>query len=275
MTSASAGSPLGARPEGARSRSDDIAVGRQADAQTTDKADHIIGLSVTGEGREAEYILALHNGRDGYDFGASVPVRVALDAVNAALSGLSLPRRDAGLREALTDARDVLALYADPTGYTDNNGEQLAADETVHPGCLAQGAVAQIDATLSALSLPISGDSRTGRDAAIETIEGIIWAAIGTSDGERYTDLATEILAALSTPSDGWLEMREALDGYRAAIAWVGADSWDGCSDCIEILKLAAAADFTRSMTADEIAANLARLRLHGRSLPITPEPGK
>jgi len=35
MTPASAGSPLGARPEGAGSRSDNIAVGRQADAPET------------------------------------------------------------------------------------------------------------------------------------------------------------------------------------------------------------------------------------------------
>lgn len=49
MAPASAGSPLGARPEGARSRIDRRR-GAEADAQTTDKADHIIGLSGAGEG---------------------------------------------------------------------------------------------------------------------------------------------------------------------------------------------------------------------------------
>lgn len=56
---------------------------------------------------------------------------------------------------------------------------------------------------------------------------------------------------------------RDALTGYRAAIQWVAADSWDGCSDCIEILKAAAAADLGYGMTPDDHANALAGLRRH------------
>ena len=55
----------------------------------------------------------------------------------------------------------------------------------------------------------------------------------------------------------------EALAGYRAAAAYVAADSWDGCSDCIDALKAARSADYTNAQTADEIAENLKRIRKH------------
>jgi hypothetical protein len=60
---------------------------------------------------------------------------------------------------------------------------------------------------------------------------------------------------------------QEALRGYRAALHWVASDSWDGCSDCIEVLKLAFQADPDFQMTSDEIATEVGRLRqLAGRS---------
>ena len=55
---------------------------------------------------------------------------------------------------------------------------------------------------------------------------------------------------------------REALDGYRAAAHYIGADSWDGCPDCIDILKAARAADLDCILSNDDVARNLARLRL-------------
>ena len=55
----------------------------------------------------------------------------------------------------------------------------------------------------------------------------------------------------------------EALNGYKAAVAFVAADAWDGCSDCIDVLKAARCADTVESLTPDEIAANLKRIRLH------------
>ncbi len=55
----------------------------------------------------------------------------------------------ADLRALLDHALSVLDNYADPTGYTDNNGEQLSADESSHPGILAQECAAETRAALS------------------------------------------------------------------------------------------------------------------------------
>ncbi len=53
-----------------------------------------------------------------------------------------------------------------------------------------------------------------------------------------------------------------ALEGYRAALSFVSADSWDGCDDCIEILKAASGTDIWRpAWTADETARALSDLR--------------
>lgn len=49
--------------------------------------------------------------------------------------------------------------------------------------------------------------------------------------------------------------------GYRAASHWIGADSWDGCTDCMDILRAACAADPDRDMTSDEIALACKNLR--------------
>lgn len=55
----------------------------------------------------------------------------------------------------------------------------------------------------------------------------------------------------------------DALDGYRAGVSFISADSWDGCSDCIEILKAARSADLHWDWAgdSDRIAAELARIR--------------
>lgn len=57
----------------------------------------------------------------------------------------------------------------------------------------------------------------------------------------------------------------EALAGYRAAVAFISADSWDGCSDCIEVLKAARAADWNNEMAgnSDAVAEHLKRIRKH------------
>lgn len=46
-----------------------------------------------------------------------------------------------------------------------------------------------------------------------------------------------------------------ALKRYRAATYWVGADAWDGCSDCMDRLRWAAGMDLGRDMSSDDIAA--------------------
>lgn len=72
-------------------------------------------------------------------------------------------------------------------------------------------------------------------------------------------------------PADGVLQ---ALDGYRAAVSWIGADSWDGCSECIDILKAARASDVDWDWAADHdrIAAELKRIRhFAGTAAPKAP----
>ena len=55
----------------------------------------------------------------------------------------------------------------------------------------------------------------------------------------------------------------EALNAYRAAVSYIGADSWDGCSDCIEILRAARTIDVQWDWAGDpnRIAAELKRVR--------------
>jgi|GEM_PF-5368604 hypothetical protein len=53
------------------------------------------------------------------------------------------------LRGLLDVALDALDSYADPTGYTDNNGEQLAPDEVVHQGLLAKETAANLRSALT------------------------------------------------------------------------------------------------------------------------------
>lgn len=54
------------------------------------------------------------------------------------------------LTELLGKALTALDTYADPTGYTDSNGEQLGAKAEVHQGLLAKFVAAEIRAALSA-----------------------------------------------------------------------------------------------------------------------------
>jgi len=111
--------------------------------------------------------------------------------------------------------------------------------------------------------------------------------AVETGGDEAHTAFsvaclctATEAeLAALRSPASASPASETdaiALDGYRAAVSFVSADSWDGCSDCIDVLKAAAAADYTKEMSVNDIAANLKRLRLHypcSDTLPASASP--
>lgn len=95
-----------------------------------------------------------------------------------------------------------------------------------------------------------------GRSYAARDFENGIWNA--TIEVPVAIDAMIEALARLD-------RMTEALNGYRAAISYVGADSWDGCDDCIEILKAASAADSDKPrLTADQAAVALSRLRALG-----------
>lgn len=58
-------------------------------------------------------------------------------------------------------------------------------------------------------------------------------------------------------------EARGALDGYRAAASFIGADAWDGCSDCMEILRAARTLDTGWDWRGDSnrVALELKRVR--------------
>jgi hypothetical protein len=71
----------------------------------------------------------------------------ALDRILAALALPQAPSVDSErLREALKIAMRALCTYADPTGYTDGDGEPYPTDATVHPGAYAQAALDEINA---------------------------------------------------------------------------------------------------------------------------------
>ena len=60
-------------------------------------------------------------------------------------------------RKVIEEARDVLANYADPTGYTDCFGEPLTSGDDPHPGLLAEEARYICDAWLSANKKEVKG----------------------------------------------------------------------------------------------------------------------
>ena len=82
----------------------------------------------------------------------------------------------------------------------------------------------------------------------------------GALDDDMRVQVTLLAIQATEARAQGLVE---ALNGYKAAVAFVAADAWDGCSDCIDVLKAARCADTVESLTPDEIAANLKRIRLH------------
>lgn len=84
---------------------------------------------------------------------------------------------------------------------------------------------------------------------------------------EEFTDTFLSALdrtrEARDAPRGENARLREALDGYRAAVSYISADAWDGCWDCIDILKAARVADWGHDWAgdSDRIAAELKRIR--------------
>ena len=118
--------------------------------------------------------------------------------------------------------------------------------------------------------------SEPQKGSAIVDERGNLIAYFG---GDETTHKATTAAvsahnASMATPPATSQE-GEALAGYRAAVSWISADSWDGCSDCIEILKAARAADVDNMQAADTdaTARELARIRRHLPALAATPTP--
>ncbi|EZP57461.1 hypothetical protein [Sphingomonas sp. RIT328] len=85
------------------------------------------------------------------------------------------------LREALQRARETLEVYADPTGYTDNEGEQLTAEDELHPGLLAQHTLEQIAAMLAAAP-KVASDTGAGVDTLAKHV-----AEVMAEDGGCWT----------------------------------------------------------------------------------------
>lgn len=94
-------------------------------------------------------------------------------------------------------------------------------------------------------------------------------------DMARIANQAADVIEgrqAHSLPGDVGTAEREALAGYRAAVSFISADSWDGCSDCINILKAARAADFSHEQhDQSAIAAELTRIRKHYPPAALAP----
>lgn len=86
------------------------------------------------------------------------------------------------------------------------------------------------------------------------------WIREGRKDNDSEVQSALLAIQVTEARAQGLVD---ALNGYKAAVAFVAADAWDGCSDCIDVLKAARCADTVESLTPDEIAANLKRIRLH------------
>jgi len=87
-------------------------------------------------------------------------------------------------------------------------------------------------------------------------------AALNEVEEHAY-DLGLREGRARPAPQTVSAQDAAALEGYRAATAWVASDAWDGCSDCIEVLRMAAVFDFERCQTPDETAHILAKLRAY------------
>ena len=76
---------------------------------------------------------------------------------------------------------------------------------------------------------------------------------------------------ALSSPPAAEQEA-VALEAYRAAVRWIAADSWDGCSECIKILQMARSLDDV-DWTPDQHAAALKRLYERSGHTARSPHP--
>lgn len=93
-----------------------------------------------------------------------------------------------------------------------------------------------------------------------------ILASIEYGDGhdEPFEPFLAQARALYPLVQQAVAAEREALNGYRAAVAFISADSWDGCSDCMEILHAARNADLHHDLTdPNDVAENLRRIRLH------------
>lgn len=81
---------------------------------------------------------------------------------------------------------------------------------------------------------------------------------------EKKMGIYPNVGAALATTAgEATNTAQERLDDYRAAVAFIAADAWDGCLDCMEILQAARGLDIECDWAGDPnvIAEKLTSLR--------------
>lgn len=77
-------------------------------------------------------------------------------------------------------ALTTLESYADPTGYTDSNGDQLPADEEVHQGLLAKETAAYLLAASAgtSVSTPMTGEQQIAAMADVLSECGLVTGGV-------------------------------------------------------------------------------------------------
>ena len=85
-------------------------------------------------------------------------------------------------------------------------------------------------------------------------------------NGERYRNIVPLYAhPPAAEPVGLWDADSDSLNGYRAAVSWISADSWDGCSDCIAVLRKARTADWQWDWAGDPQRIALELKALHAR----------
>jgi len=235
---ASAGKPMAAP--------DRLARRMGAEFVARDAASPVEGLT-SGEG------WVYWNPDAGEEYADNHPVRSG-ECVDAERIRQSTPQEDVLWRAMQEQFSRAEALAAKPTTLE----EEM---------CIAVADV--LNAAWSLCDDTAEGDSdkpQVPREAwkrlsdALDTLEAII----PESEQPCRPGVAARLLGATpKATATASVREGEALAGYRAAVSFISADSWDGCSDCIEILRAARSADWQNDQAADldETARQLARIR--------------
>ncbi|WP_336801694.1 hypothetical protein [Kaistia sp. MMO-174] len=117
-------------------------------------------------------------------------------------SALVEPAPAVAVPEVARVALAALDNYADPTGYTDSNGEQYEAGEDVHPGLLAKTAAAEIRAILAAAPTPPAAEAEA-EDAARSIAKMMIewFAGPRPNNEDMITALILKRLSRFTPPA--------------------------------------------------------------------------
>ena len=160
------------------------------------------------------------------------------------------------------------------TGCTADEAHALVEYVFQRPAGETSQEVGGVMLTLAALCLANGFDMRQAGEvelARVWTKIGIIRAKQaakprGSAAPQAWTSPESIALAAAQAEVEA---LKRPLMAYRAAVQWIAADSWDGCSDCMDVLKAASNGDWRKDpMSADEHAKQMKQLRMHKSDLP-------